>query len=65
MRTIFGNKEISQTFFHNSSYSQKYDLIRLIPYHCQPCIPQVRDITKSMSFQISRRLRNAITIWYQ
>ena len=23
-----------QTFFPNSPYSQKYDLIRLTPYHC-------------------------------
>ena len=33
MRTTCGNKEVPQTFFHyskiNSSYSQKYVLIRL------------------------------------
>ena len=26
----------------------KYDLIRLTPYHWQPCISQVRDIRKGM-----------------
>ena len=36
--TIKGNKEVPQTFFHNFFYLQKYDLIRLTPYHFQPCI---------------------------
>ena len=31
MRTIWGNKEVSQTFFNNSLYSRKYDLIRFTP----------------------------------
>ena len=38
MRTILGNKEVPQIFFHNILYLRKYDLIRLTPYHCQPCI---------------------------
>ena len=38
MRTILGNKEVPQTFFRNFLYLRKYDLIRLTPYHCQPCI---------------------------
>ena len=40
MRTTWGTKEVPQTFFHNSFYSPKYDLIRLIPYHLQPGILQ-------------------------
>ena len=38
MRTIRGNKEVPQTFFHNFFYFRKYDLIRLTPCYCQPCI---------------------------
>ena len=38
MRTIWGNKEVPQTFFQNFLYLRKYDLIRLTPYHCQPRI---------------------------
>ena len=37
-RTIWGNRELPQTFFHDFLYLRKYDLIRLTPYHCQPCI---------------------------
>ena len=28
MRTTWGNKKVSQTFFHNSPYSRKYNIIR-------------------------------------
>ena len=38
MRTIWGNKEVPQIFFHNILYLRNYNLIHLIPYHCQPCI---------------------------
>ena len=38
MRTIWGKKEMPQTFFHNFLYLRKYDFIRLTSYHCQPCI---------------------------
>ena len=38
MRTIWGNKEVPQTFFPQFPLFAKYDLIRLTPYHCQPCI---------------------------
>ena len=34
------NKEVPQTFFLNSLYSQKRDLILFIPYQWQPCILQ-------------------------
>ena len=33
MRASWGNKVVPQTFFHNSFYSRKYDLIRLTPFH--------------------------------
>ena len=36
METTKSNKEVPQIFFHSSPYSQKYDLIRLTPYHWQP-----------------------------
>ena len=48
MRTTLGNKEVPQTFFHNSFYSRKYNLIRLTPNHCQPCILQICDILKGI-----------------
>ena len=38
MRTIWGNKEVPQTFSHNFLYLRKCDLIHLTPYHCQSCI---------------------------
>ena len=38
MRTIWGNKEVPQTFFHNFLYLRKYDVIRLTTHDCQPCI---------------------------
>ena len=47
MRTTWGNEAVSQTFFHNSPYSRKYDFIGLTPYHWQPCILQFCDITTS------------------
>ena len=34
MRTIWGNKEVPQTFFHNFLYLRKYNLICLTPYPC-------------------------------
>ena len=40
-----------QTFFHNSPYSQKYDLICFTPYLWQPCISQFCDITKGIILQ--------------
>ena len=43
-----------QTFFHNYPYSQKYDLIRLTPYHWQPCISQFRDITKCLQVPVAK-----------
>ena len=48
IRTTWGDKEVPQTFFHNSLYLRKYDLIRLTPYHWQTCISQFCDITKSI-----------------
>ena len=51
MRTTWGNKEVPQTFFYNSPYSRKYELIRLTPYHWQPCTLQFFDITKGMILQ--------------
>ena len=48
LRTTRGNKELPQTFFHYSPYSQKYVLIRLTLYHWQPCILQFCDITKGV-----------------
>ena len=48
-------KRCSKPFFHNFLYSQKYDLIRLTPYHWQPCISQFCDITKAWFCKISRR----------
>ena len=33
IKTTWGNKEVSQTFFHNFSYSRKFNLVRLaLPY---------------------------------
>ena len=49
LRTTSGNKEVSQTCFHNSLYSQNYDLIRLTPCHWLRYISQFRDITKDVS----------------
>ena len=46
-----GNKEEPQTFFRNSPYLRTYDLIRLTPYHWQPRISQVCDITWSTAYQ--------------
>ena len=40
-----------QTFFHNFLYLQKYDLIRLTPYHWQPYILRFCDITKGIILQ--------------
>ena len=37
--------------FHNSLYSQKYDLIRLTPNHWQPCILQFYDVAKRIILQ--------------
>ena len=51
MRTIWSNKEVPQTFFHNSLYFRESDLTRLIPYHWQPCILQLCDITKDIISQ--------------
>ena len=48
MRTTSGNEEVPQTFFHNSLYLQKYDLIHWTSYHWQPCILQFCDITKGL-----------------
>ena len=62
MRTTLGNKEAIQTFFHNSPYSQKYDLIRLTMYHWQPCL-QFCGIIKCRFCKISRELKNATTNW--
>ena len=45
MRTTWANKQVPQPFFLNFLYSQKYDLIRLTPYHWQPCISHFCDIT--------------------
>ena len=54
MRTAWGNRGVpNQTFFHDSSYSRKYDLMRLISYHWQFCISQYCNITKGL-LQISR-----------
>ena len=49
-RTRRGNKDVPQTFFHNSSCSRKYVLIRLTPYHWQICILQFCDMTKGLSW---------------
>ena len=38
MRTTRDNKEVLQTFFHDSPYLRKCDLICLTLYHWQPCI---------------------------
>ena len=41
MRTTWSNKEVPQTFSHNSYFSRKYSLICLAPYHSrkfQPCM---------------------------
>ena len=47
MRTTWGNKEAPQTFSHNFISLQKHNLIRLTPYHCQPCLhTHFCDITK-------------------
>ena len=35
-----------QTFFHNSHYFQKCDLIHLTTYHWKPCISQFCDIER-------------------
>ena len=43
--------EMPQTLFHNFLYSRKYDLIRLTPYHWQPCILQFCDIKKGIILQ--------------
>ena len=48
MRTTSGNKEVLQTFFHNS---RKYNLIRLTPYHWQSRISQFRAITNDIILQ--------------
>ena len=47
MRTIWGNKKVPQTFFHNFLYLRKYDLIRLTPYDCKPCIRNVVTLQKA------------------
>ena len=41
------------TFFYNSPYSRKYDLIRLTLYHWQPCILKLGDNPKKAHWQIS------------
>ena len=50
MRTTRGNKEVPQTFFHISHSSRKIILIRLTPYHWQPCISQFCDISKGLLY---------------
>ena len=55
-RITLDNQEVPQTFFYNSHYSWKYDVIRLTPYHWQPCISQFGDITKDWFCKISRWL---------
>ena len=47
IKAIWGNKEVPQTFFHNFLDLRKYDLIRLTPYHCQPCIRNFVTIQKA------------------
>ena len=51
MRSTWRNKEVPRTFFHQFRYSRTYDLIRLTPYHWQPCISQFRDISNSITLQ--------------
>ena len=38
MRTTWANRKVHQTFFHDSFYLRKYDLIRLSPSHWRLCI---------------------------
>ena len=52
MRTTWSNKEEPVSFFVNSLYSPKYDLIPLTPYHCQPCISQFCSIIMGLILQI-------------
>ena len=53
LRITWGNKELPQTFFHNTVYLQIYDLIHLTPYHWQPCILQYCGITNTGFSKIS------------
>ena len=46
--TVLEVIKVPQTFFHNFTYSQKYDLVHLTPYHRQPCILQFCYITKGV-----------------
>ena len=48
MRYTRGNEEMRLTLFHNSPYSRKYVLIRLTPYHWQPCVSQFCDVAKGI-----------------
>ena len=51
MRTTWGYKEVPQTFFHNSPYLRKYDLIPLIRYYWQPSISKFCGITKNLHYK--------------
>ena len=42
---------MARKFFLNFLYWRKYDLIRLTPYHWQPCILQFCDIKKAVILQ--------------
>ena len=48
---------MSETFFYDSPYMQKYDVFRLTPYLWQPCISQFCEITKGWFCKFLAELR--------
>ena len=59
MRTIWGKKEVPQSFFRNFLYLRKYDLIRLTPNYRQSCIRNFVKLQMACC-KNSCKLRNAI-----